>query len=59
MIYIENGKIDKGTWEYLNGKQEVKILILGNTEIYLIEYLNADSITLKSIHNTSLDLKRV
>ncbi|HMK24647.1 MAG TPA: DUF4407 domain-containing protein [Chitinophagaceae bacterium] len=59
LIYIENGKNHKGSWEYLTNHTQIKINILSNAEVYTIESVTKDSARLKSATNFYLELTKV
>jgi hypothetical protein len=59
LVYIENGKTHKGSWEYLMQDKEIKINILSNTETYTIEDLTENSAKLKALTNDYLELTKV
>lgn len=59
LIYIENGKNNKGSWEYLTPNKEIKINILNNVETYVIEDITENSAKLKTSTNDYLELIKV
>lgn len=56
LIYIENGKTHKGSWEYLIPGKEIKITILNSTHSYSLENLTERSVNLKSALNDNIEL---
>jgi hypothetical protein len=59
LVYLEGGKTEKGTWEYLTANKEIKVNILSNTETYTIEDLTETSAKLKTATNDYLELTKV
>lgn len=59
LVYMEGGKTEKGTWEYVTPNKEIKVNILNNVETYTIEELNEHSAKLKTATNDYLELKKV
>lgn len=59
LVYMEGGKTEKGSWEYLIANKEIRINILSNTETYTIEDLTENSAKLKTSTNDYLELIKV
>jgi hypothetical protein len=56
LIFIENGKVHKASWEYLASNKEIKIDMLDNAETYEIEDITDSSVKLRSLTNNYLEL---
>ena len=59
LVYMEGGKTEKGSWEYITANKEIKVNILNNTETYTIEDLTETSAKLKTLTNDYLELTKV
>jgi hypothetical protein len=59
LVYMEGGKTEKGSWEYITANKEIKVNILNNTETYTIEDLTETSAKLKTVTNDYLELTKV
>ena len=59
LVYMEGGKTEKGSWEYLTANKEIRVNILSNTETYTIEDITETSATLKTATNDYLELTKV
>ena len=59
LVYMEGGKTEKGSWEYITVNKEIKVNILNNTETYMIEDLTENSAKLKTLTNDYLELTKV
>ena len=59
LVYMEAGKTEKGSWEYITANKEIKVNILNNTETYTIEDLTETSAKLKTLTNDYLELTKV
>lgn len=59
LVYIEGGKTENGSWEYLSANKEIKVDIMNNTKTYMIEVLTENSLKLKTATNEYLELTKV
>ena len=59
LVYMEGGKTEKGSWEYLTANKEIRVNILSNTETYTIEDITETSAKLKTATNDYLELTKV
>lgn len=59
LVYMEGGKTEKGSWEYVTANKEIRVNILSNSETYTIEDLTETSAKLKTATNDYLELTKV
>ena len=59
LIYMEDGKIDKGFWEYLDSNKKISITIFNNNIIYSIEEVADFSAKFKTNTDDYLELNIV
>lgn len=59
LVYMEGGKTEKGSWEYVKALKEIRVNILSNTETYTIEDITETSAKLKTATNDYLELIKV
>lgn len=59
LVYMEGGKTEKGSWEYVKANKEIRVNILSNIETYTIEDITETSAKLKTVTNDYLELTKV